>query len=126
MPPVGERAAVLAALPGDVHQLVEKTGLVESTVRRWLVRMRKAEPKQARVISWKRKNGGMAPRYVAGPGADAPKPKARTQAQYSQKWRVARKAERLEIEAARAEARAHADRAARTPQAWTSALMGAT
>lgn len=123
MPPVGEKETVAAALPGNIEQLVAKTGLAESTIRRWLVRMRKTEPKEARITSWKRKAGGMAPRYAAGPGVDAKKPKARTQAQYSQKWRDARKEERLEIEAARTEARAAADRAARTPQAWTSALI---
>ncbi len=123
MPPVGERATVKAALPGNIEQLVEKTGLAESTIRRWLVRMRKAEPKEAHIVGWKRKCGGMAPRYAAGPGKDMKKPKARSNAQYSQKWRAARKVERLELEAARAEARACADRVASTNQSWFSALI---
>lgn len=122
MPPVGERSTVAAALPGYIEDIVLKTGLAESTIRRWLNRMRLADHKTVHIARWKRKNGGMAPYYVLGDGVDATKPKPHSQAQYSRKWRKHRREKKAERAAALAVTMAHAALAAKTPQTWASAL----
>lgn len=122
MPPVGMKSAVAAALPGTIHEIAKKSGLAESTIRRWLRELR--ENNAAHISRWNRQNGLPTPFYAAGPGKDRPAPKARTSAQYSKKWRAARRKERIEREEARAEADEFVRQAASTPKTWASSLLG--
>ena len=85
MAPPSMIAKVEAALPGTVLQIVAKTGLVESTVRRWLVRLR-ADGK-AHISKRLRNVGGSTPVWIAGPGEDAPPIVPYTSAQYSKRFR---------------------------------------
>lgn len=85
MAPPDKRKEVEAALPGTVLQLVDKTGLAESTVRRMLRRLR--DDDKAHISKRLRNVGGSTPLWVAGPGEDAPPLKPYTAAQYCRRFR---------------------------------------
>lgn len=122
MPPVGERATIKAALPGTVHEIMASTGLSRRTVYRWVSELMAAEPRECHIGKWPRKNGMPTPKFHAGPGVDATKPKPKTDAYFSRKSRKKRNEEKAEFESARHAANTNAERAARTPQNWASAL----
>lgn len=64
MPPPGYRSLVEAALPGTYGELIERTGLAESTVKRWIKIMR-AEGLVS-ITAWRRciGNAGHGGRYM--------------------------------------------------------------
>ena len=125
MPPVGYKSHVIAAMPGTVPEITARSGLTESTVKRWIFIMRAAG--ESHIGSWKRSEGpgGFQSIHVAGPGADAVcKLKRRTCAQYSKRSRKAAKADgRMEIAQARRSAKYYANKAATQPHDWTAALF---
>lgn len=85
MAPPDKKPEVAAALPGTVLQIVAKTGLAESTVRRMLRRLRDEDA--AHISKRLRNVGGSTPRWVAGPGVDAPPLVPYTGAQYCRHFR---------------------------------------
>lgn len=120
MAPPGFKKAILAALPGTIHDIRAKTGLAESTIRRWA---RKLKGKGMRISRYKRTSGLYTPVYVVGYGPDAPDPGALSCADYCRRWREKAKATgEIEFVYARRHARDRAKRAAKTPQTWLSAL----
>lgn len=120
MAPPGFKKAILAALPGTVLEIRERTGLAESTIRRWARKLRGTEMRISRYI---RTKGLYTPVYVAGPGKDANEPDAMSTADYCRRWREkARKSGELEFVYARRHARDRAKRAEKRPQSWLSAL----
>lgn len=89
MPPPGYREAVKRALPGTSQDIVKKSGVMPSTVVRWLRIMRDAG--ECHIGSWKRTigtGGALKAVYVRGPGADAPMPKRLGDAEYSERYRI--------------------------------------
>lgn len=85
MAPPSDRAKIMAALPGTIHQLVARSGSTEATIRRHLKRARKDG--QSHIGRWIRTVGALTPFHMAGPGVDAPKPPARTPAAYCRIFR---------------------------------------
>lgn len=135
MPPVGERATIKAAqgmkqqvadaLPGTLAEITAKSGVKRMTVVRWLRIMR--DSGECHVGKWKRSagSGPLMRVYVAGKGVDAKRPERLSMAVYKQRYRQRHPLE-VDIYNARRRAISEANRAARTPQNWASALMGAT
>lgn len=120
MAPPGFKKAILAALPGTVLEIRERTGLAESTIRRWARKLRGTE---MRISHYIRTGGLYTPHYVAGAGKDAKEPAPMTGAEYCRRWREkARKSGELEFVYARRHARDRANRAKKQPQSWLSAL----
>ncbi|MBV8660375.1 MAG: helix-turn-helix domain-containing protein, partial [Burkholderiales bacterium] len=72
MPPVGYKSQIIAAMPGSVPEIMAKSGMNESTVKRWIRIMRAAG--ESHIGSWKRSNGsgGFQSVHVLGAGQDAP------------------------------------------------------
>lgn len=120
MAPPWFKKTILAALPGTVLEIREKTGLAGSTIRRWARKLSEVEMHIERYI---RTKGLYTPYYVAGPGKDAKEPRAMSGAEYCRRWRKkARKSGELEFVYARRHARDRANRAEKQPQSWLSAL----
>lgn len=72
MPPVGYRKQVEAALPGTSEDIVARSGVMVSTVVRWIRIMRDAG--ECHIIGWRRTKGtggAIKAVYAAGPGVDA-------------------------------------------------------
>lgn len=123
-----KRQAVLDALPGDTGKLVKTTGACRATVSMWIARLR-AEPLESAdhvyVKRWKRTTGELAPVYAIGSFPDAPKPAARTNAEYHKRhYKRTRRPLEIEVRAARRAARDNASQMAKIPQSWASALIG--
>lgn len=72
MPPPSTKPLVAAALPGTVVDIIAKSGLVESTVRRHLCTLR--DEGKAHIKKRRRAGGRSSPVWVEGPGKDAPIP----------------------------------------------------
>lgn len=135
MPPVGERATsapaakgmkqqVVDALPGTLSEIIAKAGVKRETAIRWLRIMRDAN--ECYVKRWKRSKGpGPFMRvYAAGKGKDAKRPEPYSLAVSKQRYRENHPMA-VDIYNARRRAKNHANKVARTPQNWASALMGA-
>jgi hypothetical protein len=125
MPAPGFRHVVIAALPGALSELIEKSGLTKSSVIRWLRIMR--DENVCHVSGWKRTggNGPIKRVYSYGPGPDAPcNLKPMGGACYSARSRK-KHPENCEIYNARRRARTTADRVAKTPNTWLNILGGA-
>lgn len=122
MAPPGFRKLIVNALPGCMQELAKKSGCAESTIRRWLHRLRSAG--ECYISGWKRNCGGFTAIYAAGAGKDRPcRLKSKTTAQWCKEWRQrARTSGQLEMIYSRKNARRRADDAARRPQTWLSAL----
>jgi hypothetical protein len=123
MPPVGFEKLIARSLPGAMTDLVRKSGCAESTIRRWLHRMRAAGT--CHISGWERNCASITAIYSAGPGPDVPcNLRRKTSAQYSKEWRKrARKSGELQFIYDRKNARARAQTAARRPNTWESALF---
>lgn len=120
MDPPSARQTVKEALPGTIHQLVKKSGLTESCIRRWLRDMR--DKKEAHISAYKRTAGLWTPLWVLGIGSDAKKPKPLTSAHYCRMWRNKNRRDNAEFKEAAKRAKKAADEAAKTPHDWLSAL----
>lgn len=84
--------------PSTHVDLVQSTGMVDSTVRLWVQAFRANPHRPVRVGAWDRYgNGGWKPVYELNPEGlpDAPKPPKLTDAQRQAKWRAAKKNQRL-------------------------------
>lgn len=125
MPRINHMDAVLAALPGTLSEIMSKSGVKKQAVARWLRIMRKN--KECHVGKWRRSKGqGPLMRfYVRGHGIDAKRPERLSMAVYKKRYRD-RHPDEVDIYNARRRAISVANRAARTPQNWASALMGAS
>lgn len=114
-------AAIIAALPGSIAQIVKKAGVSRPTAYLWVGRLRK----QSRIYikAWRRTTGQSTPYYVLGEGKDAPKPRRRTNAEYHRKhYAKVRGPEERELRAIRKAARKNAAAMAKVPNTWLSAL----
>lgn len=122
MPPIGFKKLIADALPGTMKQLVEKSGCAESTIRRWLERMRLAG--ECHITRWERTGGQITPHYVSGAGKDAVcNLKSKTSAQYCKEHRKRlRKTGDLDFYYARIRAQRKAIAAKTKPQSWLSSL----
>lgn len=72
MPPVGFRKQVELAMPGTFGELVGKTGLSQSTIKKWLAVIR--ADGASHIGKWIRtegRGGSFRPVHVLGPGRDA-------------------------------------------------------
>lgn len=113
--------AVLAALPGTIPQIMQKSGVGRATVYLWLNRLRKLA--KVFIKSWRRTTGQSTPFYVIGQGIDAPRPKARTGADYSRRHYVKHRRDLdKELRASKKAALANAASTRTKPQSWLSAL----
>lgn len=119
------RAAVLAALPGDFRQIMTATGIGRTTVWRWLADLHSAG--ECHIVRWDRVDGGgpFRPSYAPGAGKDAPcKIKPYSQKEKSLRHRRrAKKSGEWEDRNKRQRARYWADRAIKQPQNPFSALF---
>lgn len=125
MPPVGYKAQVVAAMPGTVPEIVVRSGMTESTVKRWICIMRAAG--ESHIGSWKRSvgPGQFQSIHVLGPGDDAAcKLRPFTVAECSKR---ARRAGRINGNAdaiqARRSAKYYAKKAASAAHDWAAALF---
>ena len=129
MPAIGFKKLIAGALPGCMQELETKSGCAQSTIRRWLHRMRKTG--ECCISGWMRNSGAITAIYSGGMGPDAPcRLKKMTPAEYSKGWRKrAKKSGDLAVvyalKNARDRARTAARQAARTPNTWFGALPGA-
>lgn len=115
------RQAVFDALPGTIPQIVKKTGVCRATVYHWIGKLRAAGA--CHISSWRRTTGCSTPRYVAGPGVDAPKPSRLTGADYHRKHYIKHRRDvEMEMRATRKAARENAALMAKIPQGWAAAL----
>ncbi len=89
---LGFKVLIARALPGTMAELSVKSGCAESTIRRWLHRMRAKD--EAYISDWPYNVSGPTAYYSAGPGEDMPKPRAKTSGEYSKKWRKKAKREK--------------------------------
>jgi hypothetical protein len=123
MPPVGFRSLIARALPGTMNDLVRNSGCAESTIRRWLHRLR-AEG-ECHIGGWRRNAGGPTPYYVAGPGKDARcNLKTFTNAECSRRSRARMKGtEHGDVMLAKNRARQVVERAKGRPHSWADALF---
>jgi hypothetical protein len=119
----GFRILIARSLPGSMTDLVRKSGCAESTIRRWLHRMR--ADGTCHISGWERNCSSITAIYSAGPGPDAPcRLKRKTSAQYSKEWRDrARKSGELDVIYARKNARDRASTATKKPHDWAAALF---
>lgn len=109
---LGFKKLIEKALPGTIDELVKKSGCAESTIRRWLRRMRKS--KECHIGKWVERCSCDTPYWVEGKGDDAPYVRlACTSAEYSKRWRDGKKRVdyklMCELKLARAKARKNAD-----------------
>lgn len=120
------RALILAALPGDLHDVGRTTGLAKTTVWRWLTDLHRK--REIHIVKWHRADGGgpYVPTYSPGPGVDAKcNLTALSQAQKSRRHRAkAEKDGRWEDRKARARALYWADRALKHRDPMIEALFG--
>jgi|SRR5471030_1751024 len=123
MSQIGFKSLIVRALPGTISDLVKKSGCAESTIRRWLNRMR--ADGECHIARWRRTGGSLTPFYVAGRGVDAVcNLKARTNAQYCRRSRAKMQGtEHGDVQHARELARKVADRSAAKQQTWAAALF---
>lgn len=131
MPPVGFRRLVEEALPGTYGELIERTGLAESTVKRWIKVMR-AEGKVF-ISAWRRcignpgHGGQFMPRFAVGENRkDRPCPfKASTSTETSTRHREkAKKTGEWAHMLARSNARKWARKAQQHGDPLVNALFG--
>ncbi len=124
MPMVGYKHLVAAALPGTLSEIIEKSGMLASTVCRWLRKLR--EEGACHVGGWERTKGTGGPIkrvYVAGPGEDVMcKLKRAGTAVYSARYRK-KNSDKRDTYNARRNAINAADRALRTPNTWLGELL---
>lgn len=92
MPPIGFRKLVEQALPGNYSELRQRSGLAESTVKRW-IKLMHAEG-AVHISGWQRCTGNSGhggrfmPVFTAGAGKDKPcLLKRLTSAETSTAWR---------------------------------------
>lgn len=125
MPPVGFRSLIVRALPGTMCDLVRKSGCAESTIRRWLHRLRAEN--ECHISGWRRNYGGHTPYYEAGPGKDARcNLKRLTNTEYARRWRAKMAGtEHGDVAAAKNRARKVADRVKSRPRDWAAMLFAA-
>ena len=120
------KLAVIAALPGTTSSIMGKTGIKESSVRRWL-NICQAEG-ALHIGEWLRSGGNFQAQYVAGPGVNADcKLRTRTNAQHSKQFRKrARLDGRYQDILAQERGKWWADsavrKAAKRPNNWASSL----
>ena len=124
MAPVGFKTLIVRSLPGCMQELAKKSGCAESTIRRWLHRLRKSDAVGVCISGYVRNCAAITAVYSAGFGPDAPcRLKAKTSAQYSKEWRKrARKSGSLELIYSRKNALRRAETAAKRQHTWLSAL----
>lgn len=123
MPPIGFGSLIARSLPGSMTDLVRKSGCAESTIRRWLHRMR--ADGTCHISGWERNCSSITAIYSSGPGTDVPcNLKRKTSAQYSKEWRKrARQSGELQFIYDRKYARDRAQTAAKRANTWASALF---
>lgn len=130
MPAIGFRVLVERALPGTYAQIMEKSGLPKSTVKRWIKIMR-AE-RVVYVSRWLRsegmpgRGGQFMPHFVAGSRDDVPcKLKAYTSAETSTTFRKKVRADgRIAELRARNNSKKVANRSAKRCDPLVAALFG--
>lgn len=116
-----KREAVIAALPGTVPQIAEKSGASTNTVRLWLSRLHAAN--ECYVKGWKRTSGQMIRRYAIGNAPDKQRPARLSQKDYNRtNYLRNRRANEKASRAVRTSARESADRMAKTPNSWLAIL----
>lgn len=124
MPPVGYKAQVIAAMPGTVPEIMARSGMTKSTVKRWITLMREAG--ECHIDRWIRPDGpgGFMPVHIIGEGKDARcHLKAFSGAHYSKKSRRKAKEEgKAEFTQARRSAQYYAKKATAKPHDWLHAL----
>lgn len=125
MPPVGYKAQVVAAMPGTVPEIMARSGMTETTVKRWIRILRAAG--ESHIAKWKRSigSGAFQSVHVLGAGQDARcYLQPYTTAQLSKRSRRAGKVDgRAEATQARRSAKYYAKKAARTPHDWAAMLF---
>jgi hypothetical protein len=113
--------AIIAALPGTLPQIIQKSGVSRPTAYLWIGRLRKAG--KVFIKGWRRTAGQSTPYYVAGQGEDKPRPAAQTNAEYHRRHYAKHRGPiEREDRAIRKAARLNAAAMAKTPQSWLSAL----
>lgn len=115
------REAVEACMPGTIPEITAKAGVSRTAAQRWVSELR-TEGK-SHIGKWQ----AVTPQltiavHFAGPGKDAPRPAKKSHAEHCAAYRK-RNRDKMEIYNARRNARWHADKKAKQPQAWFSALM---
>lgn len=122
MPKVSHKQFVIDALPGTFSEIIAKSGVKKDTVIRWLRIMQ--DSGECYVKRWKRSKaqGPLMRVYAFGKGKDAMRPERLSMAVYKKRYRERHPLE-VDIYNARRRAINEANRAARTPQNWASAIM---
>jgi transposase len=122
-----KRAAIIAAFPGTVPQIIKRAAASRPTVREWIRRLRTEpadSPDKIYIKRWSRTRGQQSPVHAIGNLPDAKKPGRMTQAQYSRRTYLKnRRPVEMELRAVRKLARQNASRIAKAaPQPWWAAL----
>lgn len=93
-------ARILSFREHSQYEIIEKTGLANSTVSKWLAKLHQGPDNLVYIHSWKRVGGrgNWTAMWAWGyKMLDAPKPKPLTSSQYNKRWRAKQAREGITI-----------------------------